>query len=69
MLESNATPLHRTRLLLIAAAGDADWLREQAAVLGLDAGGGVAGEFELPFTHARAGQPRAQYWFVLARSR
>jgi len=56
-------------LLLIAAAGDADWLREQAAVLGLDAGGGVAGEFELPFTHARAGQPRAQYRFVLARSR
>src|SRR5690606_12993078 len=56
-------------LLMIARGEDAGWLREQAAVLGLDAGGAVAGEFQLPYAHARAGQPKARYRFVLARSR
>ncbi len=54
-------------LLLIAGAGQEAWLRERAAALGLVEGAVVSGEFELPFTHSRPGQPRATYRFVLVR--
>ncbi|RPH65562.1 MAG: glycosyltransferase [Burkholderiales bacterium] len=56
-------------LLLIGRAEAADWLRDRAAALGLDAGAGAAGEIELPFAYSRAGQPKAQYRFVLGRRR
>lgn len=56
-------------LLLVARDGHDAWLRERAAASGLDEGSRVAGEIELPFSHARPGQPVAKYRFVLVRGR